>query len=87
MSLTNGNFAEYVAVQGDLVFRIPQGMSYQTAAALGIGMGTAGMALYHVVNLQLPRFPAPQPTQKPAYTLVYGGGTATRKLAIQLFRM
>jgi hypothetical protein len=50
-------------------------------------MGTAGMALYHILNLQLPRFPALQPTQKPAYTLVYGGGTATRKLAIQLLRM
>jgi NADPH:quinone reductase-like Zn-dependent oxidoreductase len=83
----SGTFAEYVAVQGDLVFKIPQGMSYQTAATLGIGMGTAGMALYHILNLQLPRFPAPEPRQQPAYALVYGGGTATGKLAIQLLRM
>ena len=38
-----------------------------------IGMGTAGMVLYHVLKLQPPCFPPPEPTEKPSYALIYGG--------------
>ena len=81
--LENGAFAEYVAVPGDLVFRIPPAMSFHTAATLGVGMTTVGMALCH--TLKLP-YPGTQPAQ-PGFVLVYGGGTATGTLAIQVIRM
>ena len=79
----NGAFAEYVAVPGDLVFRIPPGTSYHTAATLGVGMATVGMALYRSLELPLP---GPR-SGKTEFVLVYGGGTATGMLAIQMLRM
>ncbi|KAI4160857.1 MAG: hypothetical protein LQ342_005382 [Letrouitia transgressa] len=81
--LDNGAFAEYVAVPGDLVFRIPSGMSYSTAATLGVGMATVGMALYRTLKLPLP---GSRP-EEPDFVLVYGGGTATGTLAIQMLHM
>ncbi|KAJ5669811.1 alcohol dehydrogenase [Penicillium macrosclerotiorum] len=81
--LDNGAFAEYVAVPAQLVWKIPAQMSFQTAATLGIGFATAGLALYH--GLQLP-LPVSGP-EVPSAVLVYGGGTATGTLAIQLLRL
>ncbi|KAL9045364.1 MAG: hypothetical protein Q9214_001577 [Letrouitia sp. 1 TL-2023] len=78
--LNNGAFAEYVAIPGDLVFRIPSEMSYSTAATLGVGMATVGMALYRTLKLPLP---GSRP-EEPDFVLVYGGGTATGTLAIQM---
>lgn len=81
--LDNGAFAEYVTAPGDLLFKIPSSMSFHTAATLGVGLVTVGMALYH--NLKLP-LPGSQP-DKSEYVLVYGGGTATGTLAIQMLRL
>lgn len=81
--LENGAFAEFVAASADLVFRIPPQMSFQTAATLGVGLSTAGMALYHALKLPLPSSPA----NEPYYALVYGGGTATGTLAIQMLQL
>ncbi|EKG15174.1 hypothetical protein MPH_07620 [Macrophomina phaseolina MS6] len=80
----NGAFAEYVVVPGDLLLKVPEGMSMQSAATLGVGVATAGMALYQTLKLPLPG------TSKPAsgqHVLVYGGGTATGSLAIQLIKL
>lgn len=79
----NGAFAEYVVVPGDLVLKIPRGMSFEKAATLGIGLSTVGLALYQSLKLPLPG----SPTSKSRFVLVYGGGTATGTLAIQLLRM
>ena len=58
-------------------------MTFQTAATLGTGLATVGLALYH--NLQLP-LPS-KPTTQPMTALVYGGGTATGTIAIQMLRL
>jgi len=79
----NGAFAEYVAVPAGLVFRIPEGMGFEEAATLGTALATSGLALYHVLKLPLPS----QPASKPAFALVYGGGTATGTIAIQLLKL
>lgn len=81
--LDNGAFAEYVAVPGDLVFRIPPGMSYHTASTLGVGMATVGMGLYRNLKLPLPG----SGSEATGFVLVHGGGTATGGLAIQMLRM
>ena len=80
----NGAFAEFTAVAGDLVFKIPSEMSYQIAASLGVGLSTVGMALYHTLKLPLPTSPAA--SGEPKFVLVYGGGTATGSLAIQMLQ-
>ncbi len=81
--LDNGAFSEYVAVPAKLVLKIPSQLSYQAAATLGVGISTVGMALYHVLKLPVPS----SPVRKPRYVLVYGGGTATGALAIQMLRL
>ncbi|KAK1749888.1 putative alcohol dehydrogenase [Echria macrotheca] len=78
----NGAFSEYVAVPAGLVIRIPDSMSFEEAATLGTGLATSGLALYHMLKLPMPS----QPATKPSYALVYGGGTSTGTIAIQLLR-
>jgi aspyridone synthetase trans-acting enoyl reductase len=83
--LDNGAFADYVAVPVNLVFKIPPQLSYQAAATLGVGLSTVGMALYHALKLPVP--PCSVQELSPRYALVYGGGTATGALAIQMLRL
>ncbi|KAL2071168.1 hypothetical protein VTL71DRAFT_12403 [Oculimacula yallundae] len=83
--LDNGAFSEYVTVAGDLLIKIPSSMSYQTAATLGIGLATVGLALH---RLKVP-FPGAEISEniERKSILIYGGGTATGGLAIQIARM
>jgi len=81
--LDNGAFSEYVAVPANLIFKIPPQLSHQAAATLGVGLSTVGMALYHALKLPVPS----SSVQEPRYVLVYGGGTATGALAIQMLRL
>ncbi|OAA58899.1 Alcohol dehydrogenase superfamily, zinc-type [Akanthomyces lecanii RCEF 1005] len=86
----NGAFSEYVAAPADFVVRIPDGMSFQQAATLGIGLATTGMALFKNLELPMPNAQnvgqAKSTNKKPVTVLVYGGGTATAALAIQVLR-
>ncbi|KAJ9296561.1 hypothetical protein DTO271G3_5259 [Paecilomyces variotii] len=84
----NGAFAEYVAVPASLVLCIPESMTFQQAATLGCGLATTGLALYNSLGLQLLGTASEkESTEKsPTYVLVYGGGTATGTLAIQVLR-
>lgn len=88
-ALDNGAFAEYVVVPGSLVWKMPPTrLSFQTAATLGVGISTIGLALYHKLGLPLPSVsPKPKPGDSAKHVLVYGGGTATGNLAIQTLRL
>jgi aspyridone synthetase trans-acting enoyl reductase len=79
----NGAFAEYVAATGDLLVKIPQEMSFEDAATIGVGITTAGLALYQSLGLPMPD----KPSSKPFHVLVYGGSTATGTIAIQLLKL
>jgi aspyridone synthetase trans-acting enoyl reductase len=83
--MDNGAFSDYIAVPVNLVFKIPPRLSYQAAATLGVGLSTVGMALYHALKLPLPLSSVQE--SLPRYVLVYGGGTATGALAIQMLRL
>lgn len=78
-----GAFAEYVGVWSDFSLKVPDDMSLESAAALGISTVTAGYALFHSLNI--PGHPD-RPAAKPAVVLVYGGSTASGTMAIQLIR-
>ncbi|KAJ5517405.1 Trans-enoyl reductase lepG [Penicillium freii] len=86
----NGAFAEYVAVPASLVLCIPESMTFLEAATLPCGLATTGGALYNSHSLGLPLLGSGSevnPSNKcPTYVLVYGGGTATATLIIQVLR-
>lgn len=78
-----GAFAQYVGATADFTLKIPEGMTFEEAATIGISTATIGYALFK--SLDIPGHPD-KPAAKPAYVLVYGGSTATGTIAIQLIR-
>jgi NADPH:quinone reductase-like Zn-dependent oxidoreductase len=86
----NGAFARYIAVKEDIQMHIPDSVSFEAAATVGVGVGTTGYALYKVLGL-----PMPDPTvgnrsskvDEEEAVLIYGGSTATGSLAIQLAKL
>ncbi|GLB07515.1 hypothetical protein AtubIFM57258_002858 [Aspergillus tubingensis] len=79
----DGTFAEYIAVKGDLQWKIPENMSFQEAATLGVGISTVSQALYQSLKLALPTESIKDNTP----ILIYGGSTATGTLAIQFAKL
>lgn len=79
----DGSFAEYIVAKGDLQMKIPEHMSFQEAASLGVGINTVGQALYQSLKLALPTEPVKDATP----ILIYGGSTATGTLAIQFAKL
>ena len=79
----DGTFAEFIVVKGDLQYKIPDNVSFEEAATLGLGVTTAALGLYQSLGLALPT----QPIQEPVPILIYGGSTATGTLAIQLAKL
>ncbi|EON98401.1 putative zinc-binding oxidoreductase protein [Phaeoacremonium minimum UCRPA7] len=77
----DGAFAELAAVRGDLQMRMPEWMSFEQAATLGLGTITVGQGLYQK-SMQLD-LPLVTPKRKEEHVLIYGGGTATAALGIQ----
>jgi len=80
----HGSFAEYVTTAADFTLKIPDAMSDEHAASLGIGVGTIGHALFY--SLKIPGHPEKPAVNKPAVVLVYGGSTASGTMAIQMIR-
>ncbi|OKL63919.1 hypothetical protein UA08_00471 [Talaromyces atroroseus] len=96
-----GAFADYICATADLLLKIPDQMSFEDAATLGMGLGTAGMALFKELNVpgsldflneeknQEEEVQKPPPSKAKAmpFILIYGGSTATGTRAIQLAKM
>ncbi|KAF5651444.1 zinc-binding oxidoreductase [Fusarium sp. NRRL 25303] len=80
----DGAFAEVISVIGDLQMRMPDSLSFQQAATLGLGTGTVGQGLFQKsLELRLPSAAAPDVTRNDEPVLIYGGGSATGALGIQ----
>ncbi|PNP85411.1 hypothetical protein FNYG_01240 [Fusarium nygamai] len=79
----NGGFAEYVSVPEMLLLKLPDWMSFEQGATLGVGLLTVGLSLYHTMKLPLPY----SGEARDQYILIYGGGTATGGLAIQAAKL
>jgi NADPH:quinone reductase-like Zn-dependent oxidoreductase len=79
----DGAFAEYIVAKGDLQMKIPDNLSFQEAATLGVGIVTVGQGLYQSLKLALPTEPIKENTP----ILIYGGSTATGTLAIQFAKL
>lgn len=79
----DGAFAEFILVKGDIAMRIPDNLSFEKAATLGVGIFTVGQGLYQYLQLELPDTPA----QEAKPILIYGGSTATGTLGIQFAKL
>ncbi|MCJ1474125.1 hypothetical protein MMC13_002783 [Lambiella insularis] len=79
----DGAFAEYIVVKGDIQMHIPESLSFEEAATLGVGISTVGQALYQSLKIPLPS----HPTKEAFPILIYGGSTATGTLAIQFAKL
>ncbi|KAF1991919.1 zinc-binding oxidoreductase alcohol dehydrogenase [Aulographum hederae CBS 113979] len=75
----DGAFGEYLVAKANLTVKIPDGVSFEDAATLGVGITTVGQGLYQALELPLPSSPAKEKFP----ILIYGGSTATGTLAIQ----
>lgn len=81
----DGAFAEYIVVKGDTQMLIPDNVSFQEAATLGVGVTTVAQSLYQTLKLALPTQPLSEKNSAPI--LIYGGSTATGTLAIQFAKL
>ncbi|SPN97149.1 related to toxD gene [Cephalotrichum gorgonifer] len=79
----DGTFANYIAVKGDLQIPIPENISDEEAATLGISITTTGQGLYQTLGLPLPGNPSAEKTP----ILIYGGSTATGIYGIQFAKL
>ncbi|KAI0796243.1 GroES-like protein [Irpex lacteus] len=80
-----GAFAEYVNALGDLVWKVPEGISAEQAATMNIGPLTVVQSFYHPKYLGLPTPPAK--VEGDQWILVYGGSTSVGLYAIQLAKI
>lgn len=69
--------------KGAVQLKIPDSLSFEEAATLGLGTTTVGQALYQSLGLPLPD----QPAKEKFPILIYGGSTATGTLAIQFAKL
>ncbi|KAI4182881.1 MAG: hypothetical protein LQ346_006460 [Caloplaca aetnensis] len=80
----SGAFAEYASVDGIMVFKLPEDMSFEVGAGMPLRIATSAMALFH--SLQLPSSLLKKPAEEPFDVLVYGGATSTGTMAIQILK-
>jgi len=79
----DGAFAERIAAKADIQMRIPENMSFEDAATLGVGVVTCGQGLFQQMGLKLPS----NPSTKGEFILIYGGSSATGSLGIQIAKL
>ncbi|KAF2647845.1 alcohol dehydrogenase GroES-like domain-containing protein [Lophiostoma macrostomum CBS 122681] len=85
---TAGAFAEYALAIEDLSCHIPDGMSFDVASSMGVGIATAGLALFEASGLHLPLSrPDATDADSSEVVLVSGGATSTGTMATQLLRI
>ena len=78
-----GAFAEYLVTEPDVLFRIPDHVSFEEAAAFPIPFVTAALALYQKLNLNDPL----AGKKSDEFVLIYGGSSAVGVQAIQLAKL
>ncbi|KAF4782192.1 alcohol dehydrogenase GroES-like domain-containing protein [Colletotrichum scovillei] len=97
----NGAFAEYAVVPARLAWKIPASMDLATAASLPAALATVGLSLFQYMKMAMPEntkgalqlgsnkdsAAASTTASSASYVLVYGGGTATGAMAIQVLKL
>lgn len=83
LQLEDGAFAEYIVAKADIQMKIPDDMSFEAAATLGVAVISAGQGLYEGMGLDLPI----EPISSGEPILIYGGSSAMGTMGIQLAKL
>ena len=83
MQPEDGTFAEFIVVKGDLQIRVPDNLTFEEAATLGVGITSVGQGLYQTLMLAMPTTRSSTSTP----ILIYGGSTASGTLGIQFAKL
>ncbi|ETS86155.1 hypothetical protein PFICI_04180 [Pestalotiopsis fici W106-1] len=78
-----GAFGHYMIAMADVAMKIPDNLSFEEAATLGVSIVTVGQGLYRALELPLPT----APLRSPEPLLIYGGSTATGIFGIQYAKL
>ncbi|GLA62085.1 hypothetical protein AtubIFM55763_007302 [Aspergillus tubingensis] len=83
----SGTFAEYVVAKAAVQIRIPDGVTFEVAATVGVGAIAAGQCLFGPsgLNLPWPRFHTPGENHDAI--MIYGGSTASGCWLIQVAKL
>uniref|UniRef100_A0A0W0G430 Enoyl reductase (ER) domain-containing protein n=1 Tax=Moniliophthora roreri TaxID=221103 RepID=A0A0W0G430_MONRR len=82
----NGAFAEYVVAQAGLLFHLPDHISFEDGAQLGVACMTACYSLYHHLKFPMP-LDSPSSETVPRSLLVWSGSTSVGQVVIQLAKL
>lgn len=80
---TRGVFAEYAVIEKSLVYRIPDDITFQQAAAIPVAFATAVQAMFQ--RLKMPEPPQVAKGRRPF--LANGGASSVGQYAIQLGKL
>jgi NADPH:quinone reductase-like Zn-dependent oxidoreductase len=83
LQVEDGSFAERIAVKADVQMHIPDNMSFEDAATLGVGVITCGQGLVQKMGLNWPT----EPSSTGDFVFIYGGSSATGTLGIQFAKL
>jgi len=79
----DGAFAERIAVKADVQMHIPEKMSFEDAATLGVAVITCGQGLFQQMGLDWPN----KPSTSGDFIFIYGGSSATGTIGIQFAKL
>ncbi|THW20541.1 GroES-like protein [Aureobasidium pullulans] len=79
-----GSYAEYLTIDGDLAWKIPESVPFTTAAVYGVSAVSAMQALNLVLGLP---WPGEKPVEAGRELFIYGGSTSASLFAIQIAKM
>lgn len=79
----DGAFAEYILVKGDVALPIPDNLSFEKAATLGVAFVTVGQGLYQKMELARPS----RPSTEGKFILIYGGSGGMGSFGIQFAKL
>jgi NADPH:quinone reductase-like Zn-dependent oxidoreductase len=71
-------------IRDEHIAKIPDNLTFEETATLGVGITTIGQTLYMTLKLPLP---GDKPVDGQAFVLIYGGSSATGTLAIQFAKL
>ncbi|WRT66836.1 uncharacterized protein IL334_003799 [Kwoniella shivajii] len=81
-AVLGGGFGEYLTVDSDLAFRVPQDISLEDASTFGVAWGTAGQVIFKEQKHAYP----PSKVEGSPWYIVYGGSTSVGLFAIQIVK-